>query len=582
MGEGHAPRRQRLGSQLAAAVVVPRRQSGAWATARAGLLYAALTVLLTYPLAFRLRLMDAGDSAFFAWAIGWERHALLTDPARLPHGNMFHPLRDTLGMDEPVLGTTVLVLPLAPFTDDAVLLYNVARLLTFALSALTAYLLARELGAGEGPALLAGAAFAFSPVRVDQIAHLSTLGTQWLPLVMLFAFRFFRSGRARDALAAGALFALEAYACGYHGVIGLLVLPLAFLPLLWGRWQRLPLAVAGTAVAAAALLPLYLLHRAALAPLGYARGQSETVAFSAAVESFLATSSWNHVWGEVTAPFRVTYSNNLFPGLVLPVLAAAGGVATWRAGRRPSREALALVVMALAGVAVALGPEVRFLGRDLFPGPFALARGLPLFRMIRVPSRAGVFLVLPLAMLAAKALTSWPPRRSMMALVAALAIAETLIVPIPMPAWAQVVDTRNPPPEVYRWLAAQPGRPVVAELPMLDINGIFAHPAYHESIYLVQSTRGHWKPLANGYAGIEPTPYVALRNAVRRFPSAEGLAALREHEVRLVIVHRGGYGPNKWARMERDLPGFASELHEVARFGGDVVYALEPAPAPAP
>jgi len=546
---------------------------------RAAALYAGLTVLLTYPLAFRLHLMDAGDSAFFAWAIGWERHALFHAPSLLPHGNMFFPLRYTLGMDEPVLGTTLLVLPLALFTDDAVLLHNVARLLTFALSALTAYLLARHLGASEGPSLLAGAAFAFSPVRVDQIAHLSTLGTQWLPLVVLFAFRFFREGRARDALAAGALFALEAYACGYHGVIGLLVLPLGFLPLLWGRWSRLPLAVAGTAVAAAALLPLYLLHRAALAPLGYVRGTEETAVFSAALESFLATSSWNHVWGEVTAPFRTTYSNNLFPGLALPLLALAGGIALWRTGRRPSREAWALVAMALATVAVALGPEVRFLGRDLFPGPFALARELPLFRMIRVPSRAGIFLVLPLAMLAAKALTAWRPRPVVLGAVAALAILETVIAPIPMPGWAQVVDTRRPPPPVYDWLAAQP-EAVVAELPMLDIRGIFEHPAYHESIYLVQSTRGHWKTLANGYAGIEPTPYVALRNAVRTFPSAIALDALRGHDVRYVILHRGGYGPNKWARIERDLPAFAGELREVARFddGADRVFALEPPP----
>lgn len=524
--------------------------------------------------------MDAGDSAFFAWAIGWERHALFTDPARLPHGNMFHPLRYTLGMDEPVLGTSVLVLPLALVTSDAVLLYNVARLLTFVLSALTAYALARDLGGGEGPSLLAGAAFAFSPIRVDQIAHLSTLGTQWLPLVVLFSIRFFRDGRARDALAAGALFALEAYACGYHGLIGLLVLPFAFLPLLWGRWSRLPLALAGAAVAAALLLPLYAMHRAALAPLGYVRSPAETIVFSAALESFLATSSWNHVWGEITAPFRTTYSNNLFPGLALPLLAASGAVLALRAGRRPTREALALVVMALATIAVALGPEVRLFGHDLFPGPFALARALPVFRMIRVPSRAGVFLVLPLAMLAARALTAWRLRAVSLALVATAAIAETVIAPIPMPAWAQVVDTRRPSPPVYGWLESQPGEDVVAELPMLDINGIFAHPAHHESIYLVQSTRGHWRPLANGYAGIEPTPYVALRNALRRFPSAEAIAALRAHDVRYVVLHRGGYGPNKWARIERDLPAFTGDLQEVARFDGDTVFVLAPAARP--
>ena len=158
-------------------------------------LYAVLTVALTWPFAANLRVMDAGDSAFFAWEIGWTVHALKTDPAQLPHANIFHPLRYTLGMDEPVLGTTVLVLPLALFTDDAVLLYNVVRLLTFLFSALTAYWLARELGAGEWVALLAGALFAFSPIRTDQVAHLSTLGTQWWPLVLLFTMRFARGGR---------------------------------------------------------------------------------------------------------------------------------------------------------------------------------------------------------------------------------------------------------------------------------------------------------------------------------------------------------------------------------------------------
>ena len=171
-------------------------------------LYAVLTVALTWPFAANLRVMDAGDSAFFAWEIGWTVHALKTDPAQLPHANIFHPLRYTLGMDEPVLGTTLLVLPLALFTDDAVLLYNVVRLLTFLFSALTAYWLARELGVGEWVALLAGALFAFSPIRTDQVAHLSTLGTQWWPLVLLFTIRFAKGNRTRDALLAAAAFVL--------------------------------------------------------------------------------------------------------------------------------------------------------------------------------------------------------------------------------------------------------------------------------------------------------------------------------------------------------------------------------------
>jgi len=548
---------------------------------RAVALFAGLTIVITWPLAANLTVMDAGDSAFFAWEVGWTLHALGTDPGRLPHANIFHPLRYALGMDEPVLGTTLLLVPLAPFTSDAVLLYNLVRLLTFLASGLTAYWLARELGAAEGPALLAGAGFAFSPIRTDQIAHLSTLGTQWLPLVLLFTHRFARTGRLVHALLAGLFFVLAFLACGYHGVIALAVLPPAFLLLLWGRWRRLPAAALAAVLAGLSLLPLYLMHRAALDPERYARGAEETTFYSAAFESFLATSPWNRLYGEMTDPFRTIGPNNLFPGLVLPGLVVAGAVLLARRRERPGRDAVALGVVALLAVVVALGPRLRAFGADLGPAPFGLLReAVPVFQMIRVTSRAGVFLALPLAVLAGLALTRLRPRPAAVAGLFALAMAETVIAPIPMPEWSKVIDSRREPPEVYRWLAARPGRDPVVHLPMLDVRGLERRPAYHESVYMVYSTH-HWKPLVNGYAGIEPARYRHLRALLHRFPTGEGLAALRAIGARYVVVHRGGYGPNQWARLEAALPRFVGgELREVATFSGDTVFELAPAGPP--
>jgi hypothetical protein len=542
---------------------------------RALLIYCAATVAFTWPLAALLRVVDAGDAAFFAWEIGWEARALRTAPSQLPHGNIFHPLRYTLGMDEPVLGTTLLVLPLVPFTEDGVLLFNLARLLTFPLSGLTAYWLARGLGCSETAALFAGAAFAFSPIRTDQLAHLSTLGTHWLPLVLLFLHRFASEGRARDAVLAGAFFALTAHACGYYGLIGSAVLPPAALVLLWGRWGRLPAALAGAAVAAAGVLPLYLLHRAALAPLGYARGTEETVLYSAALETFLAVSARNRLWGDATAGFR-GLANDLFPGVVVPALIVLGAWRVRRTGRRPGRHAVALAVAAAAAALVALGPEVRAFGRSLGPGPFDLLRdAVPLFRMIRVTSRAGAYIALPLAVLAARALDLLPWARGARRLaIAAAALAETVIAPIEVPGWTRVVDTRQPAPEVYRWLAARPDRSAVVELPMLDITAVHARPAYHDSIYMVRSL-AHWSPLANGYAGVEPPHYVRLRDLSRQFPGEPFLAELRRIGVRHVVVHSRGYGPNRWARIERALAAGTPGLAEVARFGdGDLVLEL--------
>jgi len=543
-------------------------------------LYAVLTVALTWPFAANLRVMDAGDSAFFAWEIGWTVHALKTDPLQMPHANIFHPLRYTLGMDEPVLGTTVLVLPLALFTDDAVLLYNVGRLLTFLFSALTAYWLAREVGASEWAAVVGGALFAFSPVRTDQVAHLSTLGTQWLPLVLLFTIRFARAGALKDALLAALFFVLSFLACGYHGVIALAVLPPALAVLFWDRWRLVPKGAMAATLAGFALLPLYLLHKAALEPEQYVRGTEETVLYSAPLEAFVSTSSWNRVYGEITDRFRTTGSNNLFPGLVVPTLVLAGAAVSWRRRQRPSREALALVTMAISAAVVALGPEVRAFGRDLGPAPWALLREtVPVFQMIRVTSRAGALFALPLVVLAAKGLTTLRPRALVVGLVSVVGLAETLIVPIPMPEWSKIIDTREEPPGVYRWLADQPDHPVIAHLPMLDVYALETRPAFHESIYMVYSTH-HWKPLVNGYAGIEPRHYVHIRSLMRRFPSEEFLDALRAVGTRYVVVHRGGYGPNQWTRLQEGLPrALDGWLREVVSIDGDTVYELSPASA---
>jgi hypothetical protein len=540
---------------------------------RALALYTILTAALTWPLPALLHVTEAGDAGFFAWTVGWELHALRTAPGQLPHGNIFHPLRFTLGLDEPVLGTTVLVLPLAPFTSDGVLLFNLARLLTFVFSALTAYWLARSLGGSEPAALLAGAAFAFSPIRTDQLAHLSTLGTQWLPLTLLFLHRLARTGAVRDSLLAGLFFALSALACGYHGVIALAVLPPAALVLFWGRWPRWPALVAGPALAALALLPLYLLHRAALAPLGYTRSSAETALYSAGLETFLAASARNHVWGPLTGELR-SRANDLFPGLLPLLLVAGAAVLLYRRRQRPGRDALALAVVLLGAALLALGPEVRAFGHTLGPGPFALLREVPLFRMIRVTSRAGAFIALPLALLTAKAVDLLPGLRGpRLVLVAALALAETVIAPIEVPGWTRVVDTRRPTAPVDAWLAAQPPGTPVVELPILDVRAVLEHPACHESVYMVRSL-AHFQRLANGYAGVEPPDYVRLRDLARTFPAEPFLQELRRLGVRYVVLHVGCYGPNRWARVAGGLETAPSALVEVARFDTDRVFEL--------
>jgi len=538
---------------------------------------------MTWPFAARLRIIDAGDSAYFTWAVGWQVHALKTDPASLPHGNFYAPSRYTFFMDEPVLGTGLLVLPLSWFTDDAILLFNVARLLTWILTGLFTWRLARDIGLENPAALATGAFFAFSPIRVDQVAHLSTLGTQWIPLVYLFARRFCLEPTVVDAVRTGLFFALSFLACGYHGLFFAVLLPLSLLPFLkTPRFKEiLGLGVFTVATAAALLYPLYALSREALGPLQFVRSSADTLKYAASLETFLAANRWNRVWGALTENLRGDPSN-LFPGLVVVILAAAALVRVRRQVPPEARRfVVVLVVLVLAAALLALGPEIRWRGATLFPGPFALLRDhVSVFSNIRATGRAGIFVAFALALLAGQGLRSL--KHSALASMLALAafMAEARIAPIPTPSWTNVIDSSQPAPRVYQWLKGQPRGTIVAELPARPA-GDFGRPAFHDSIYMVWSTT-HWQPLVNGFAGAETSLVQRFRATAPLFPEAEALDVLKEAGTKYIVVHLRGYGPNQRERLLARVTEMKGRLREVARFENranadvdiDIVYEL--------
>ena len=538
---------------------------------------------MTWPFAARLRIIDAGDSAYFTWAVGWQTHAILTDPLSLPHGNFYAPSRFTFFMDEPVLGTGLLVLPLSWFTDDAIFLFNVARLLTWILTGLFTWRLARDIGLDPPAALATGAFFAFSPIRVDQVAHLSTLGTQWIPLVYLFARRFCLEPTIVDAVRTGLFFALSFLACGYHGLFFSVLLPISLLPFLVTPQARriLVRGIAAVITASFFLYPLYALSREALGPLRFERSTADTLKYAASLETFLAANRWNRVWGGLTENLRGD-PGNLFPGLVVIALAALAIAGLRRRIPVESRRfVVGLVVLALASALLALGPEIRFRGATLAPGPFALLRDyVPVFSNIRATGRAGIFLAFPLAVLAGVALQSRrrPALASTIALLAFLF--EARIAPIPTPSFTNVIDSRAETPKVYQWLREQPKGTIVAELPARPASDL-ARPAFHDSIYMVWSTR-HWQPLVNGFAGVETPLVQRYRATAPSFPEAEALDVIKEAGARYVVVHLRGYGPNQRERLLARVAEMAARVREAARFENgersdvdiDIVYEL--------
>jgi hypothetical protein len=537
------------------------------------LAYAALTVVMTWPLSSRLHLMEAGDSSYFAWAVAWTTHSLTTAPASLPHANTLYPLRYTLFLDEPIVATSVLSLPLRLVTFDPILILNLVRLLTFFLTALGMRALALSLGCSPLAAFAAGVLLSFSSNRVSSPAHLSVLGTQFLPLYLLFLHRWAKNGSARDGSLAGLFFGLSAWACGYHALLAVAILPLPILVFI-EKPSFLKTAPLGLLSALALLLPLQWLHRQALLPLSYERTTAETAFFSAPLEGFLSTSPSNLVWGSATEGFRTIVEADLFQGVTVLVLAALA-IGSVRDPASSRRLIAGYAILAACAGIVALGPEIRLFGSALAPGPFSWLRNFEIFRMIRVPARASVFLGLALSTLAAFGLDRLR-RPALRAALLALALLEAASIPLSVVAADRCLDSRAPTPEIYTWLAAQPPGGAVVELPILPNDGLFQRPKFDDSVYLLRST-AHWRPLVNGYAGTEPPGYAVTREMMKDFPSEASIARLRSLGVRYVLVHLRGFGPNRRQAIEQRLPEWTSQLVEVARFEDDLALELKAA-----
>jgi hypothetical protein len=126
-------------------------------------------------------------------------------------------------------------------------------------------------------------------------------------------------------------------------------------------------------------------------------------------------------------------------------------------------------------------------------------------------------------------------------------------------------------PPVYDWLAAQPGRDGVLELPV----GL----PLHDADRMVLSAR-HWKPLVNGYSGFTPT-MAYFRALTVGFPTAEALRALHAIGVRWIVVHPGRVPPAQAGLCTGDAATLAPHLARVYEHATACVLELRGAPPPA-
>jgi hypothetical protein len=202
-----------------------------------------------------------------------------------------------------------------------------------------------------------------------------------------------------------------------------------------------------------------------------------------------------------------------FPLVALITIAVAR-----RAGWRPPRVWIAITA---TFALLALGPFVHVVGFNThIPGPWALARYLPLIRLARAPGRMAIVAMLGLSVLFAAAVSHlgdrWPRRRTL--LLSSLAILMVFeLCPAPRPLYSAAV------PLFYARIGDDPADVRLLELPVgvrdgtSSVGNFTARSQYFQTV--------HGKPLIGGYLSRVSRKRVA---EVRQEPMLDALITLSD------------------------------------------------------
>jgi hypothetical protein len=459
---------------------------------------------------------------------------------------IFFPMRGALALSEHLAGLAVVTTPLQWLGASALAAYNVAFILSFALSGFFVFLLVRRLLAGpehdavrDMAALCGGLVYGFGPYRAGQLAHLQVLTSQWMPLVLLAMHGFVEDGRRRWLALFAIAWLMQSLSNGYY---------LLFFPVLialwlawfvdWRRDGSRGAALLATWIAASVpLVPVLLTYADVQRRLGLARTPGEMFNFSARPDAFLHASGLLRFWPTTPA---ATTEEFLFPGITSIALVAAACIAVVRRRSHETAARSPLVFYGCAALlmwALAFGPAPPGSGSFGWLRPYTALTWLPGFDALRVPARFAMLATLCMGATSGLAFARVAPlarthRRGFTAIVMAGLLVDGWMRPVPL---------ATPPGRVV--LPAVPGA-LVVELPLNEMTVDTA--AMYRSMT-------HRLPLVNGYSGHIPPHYAILSLALRRGDPSVMTELARERP--LIIVVNPAYDPD--GRFRRLVEGLA-------------------------
>lgn len=487
------------------------------ASARATLIFVALAVLHTWPLAsapHRLSLNYNADTQLNTWIVSWIAHTLPTRPSTVWRGNIFQPGEEALLFSEPLFVPAIAGSPVFWLGGSPVLMFNVLLIAGLAATGFAGWWVVTRWTGSSRAGLVAGALMAFNPHMLTRLPHLQAAHAWGLILACYFADQALRRRGPWWPLAI--IWPLVA-ATSLHLLLfsaGAVVL-LAIISTVATK-SAAGLARLGTSTALGAVLALPVLWPHLTK--GVSRPLVQVADFSATLGGYLT--SMSHVHQGWSARFFTTDIDVFFPGVIAIVLAVGGVVTAWQRGIR--YRTVWLVVLAAAGVVLSLGTATAVYGW--------LYEWLPPLQGIRAAARFGIWYLLAIAVLSGFAI-AWLERRVrpglvpwIITFVIAGVTVENLMAPVRTTPFEGL-------PSVYSPLAEDPDPVLLVEFPFYPPDAAALNGEY------VLNATAHWRPIANGYSGMTPVSYRERSKTLWFFPDQEAVDTLISMGATHAMVH---------------------------------------------
>lgn len=517
------------------------------------LLYAALTVLITWPLVLHLGTALPADPTERAqdvwqhfWNLWWVHQALVVEQTNPYYTHaLFYPEGVSLGLHTLNLPFGLVGTLLIPLFG-IVATYNLLTMLTLMLAGYCSFLLARHVVGNTPAALVAGTIVLVSPMRIDQarLALLATFNGFAVPLALLALLLALKRGSWRSIVLVAVALLLAGLSNWYHIFhFSLLFVMLATwrVVTLWRAdrrstiWHETKVCAKVGLLSGLLIAPFLLPGIIQVLALESSR-KSDALMSSADVIQFLPAVS-GVIWQPVPPDW---FSGDFFAWLPL-LLAGVGLILTPRQTRMWAAVAAGFLVLSL-------GPELVINGVHTgIPLPYALIRALPVVDTFRGPARLNVLTTLMLAIIAAYGLAHIFRRWSSLAAWAGAAVVIVLlvitVVRLPFPRRDATVSP------FYAQLAAEPGEWGMLELPFArpdrSLRDMYTQAHHGKYIYT-----GHLSREVPGipYEHAPPIAQVAAadtRPDIVTMTEAERDQLLRALRSRYLLIHSATSQPEQ-------------------------------------